>query len=123
MSCGCTCYDGTTPIVKNELECSTKCGGNYEYNCNSKFLGLGISILVSIIVIQLILIGLMIWFSIVTIRKCNGNPAWLKPLVIVLLVLWILTCWFPTGFLLFLILLIILIVFYTQCSTTTLKKR
>lgn len=41
-------------------------------------------------------------------RKCNGKPSWLNPVIITLSVLWIIFSWVPfIGFALFVALLVI----------------
>lgn len=50
-------------------------------------------------------------------RKCNGKPSWLNPVIITLLVLWIIFSWVPfIGFALFIALLVLLINYDNICK-------
>jgi hypothetical protein len=74
-------------------------------------------IVITIIVLQIAFLIGMIIFSVIVLKKCKGNPKWLNPTVITLLILWVLIGWFPgIGFLLFITLLTILIIFALKCN-------
>lgn len=129
MSYKCTCLDpsglptGTTATVSNCFQCSNTCGVNYncdlkEDNSTQEFAGITLGVFIALVVIQLLLWAVMIIFSVIVLKKCKGNPKWLNPTVITLLVLWLLCGWFPgIGFALFVALLIILIIFANQCKS------
>lgn len=87
----------------------------------NKMFGIGLTIFIVCLIIHIIIVILLILFTIYVLKKCRGNPSWLSPTVITLLVLFILIGWFPIfgtsiGFLLFIPLLIILIIFASKCS-------
>ena len=129
MSYECTCLDssgfptGFTATVSDCFQCSNTCG-NY-YSCNLKeddssneFAGITLGVFIALVVIQLVLWAVMIIFSVIVLKKCKGNPKWLNPTVITLLVLWLICGWFPgIGFALFVALLIILIIYANQCKS------
>jgi len=84
--------------------------------------GLSVGVFLAILLVSLVLWIFLIWFSIHVMRKCHGQPGWLNPTVITLLVLYFLMGWIPgLGFLFFIALLIILIVFNNKCVSS--KKK
>lgn len=85
-------------------------------NDNTSF-GLSLSLYILIIIIQILLLVFMIIYSISVMRKCNGKPSWLNPVIITLLVLWIIFSWVPfIGFALFIALLVLLINYDNICK-------
>lgn len=80
-------------------------------------LGMSLALFLIFLIIQILLLIFMIWFSIHVLKRCNGTPQWLNPTVIALLILWALIGWFPgIGLLLFVALLVILIIYNNKCS-------
>jgi len=70
-----------------------------------------------LLVLQILLLIFMIWFSISVLQRCGNKPSWLTPTVIVLLILWLFIGWYPgIGFLLFITLLILLMYFSAKCA-------
>lgn len=73
--------------------------------------------IITIIILQTAFLIAMIIFAVIVLKKCRGDPKWLNPTVITLLILWVLIGWFPgIGFLLFITLLTILIIFALKCK-------
>ena len=86
--------------------------------------GVTAGVFIALVVIQILFLLFMIWFSIHVVSKCGGKPAWLTPTVVTLLILWLCIGWFPgVGFCLFLILIIILISFQISCGQRQGGKR
>ena len=129
MSYKCACINangsstGSTITVTNCSQCQNICGMNYscslkDDDSTQEFAGITMGVFIALVVIQLLLWAVMIIFSVIVLKKCKGNPKWLNPTVITLLVLWLLCGWFPgIGFALFVALLIILIIFANQCKS------
>lgn len=116
----CTCSDGSTPSdVYSCAQCNKECNNNVrscvDTNAAKSIFGLSFAIFFVMLVIYIILLVTMIMWSIHTMKICNGNPTWLNPTIIVLLVLWILA--FPLSPLIFIALLIILIIFSGKCRS------
>jgi len=120
MSTKCTCGDGRSTVTDGDCtECHKFCADS-TYNCvpyQKTFLGISVTVLLTFVVLSVVILVLMIWFSILVMKKCKGRPGWLNPVIITLLVLWLLIGWFPgLGFVFFIVLLVILIVFYNKCK-------
>lgn len=117
----CTCGDKSNPDVTSCAQCTTKCEGKggimscTDTNAIRSFFGMSMAVFFFILVIYILLLIGMITWSIHTMKICNGNPSWLNPTIIVLLVLWILA--FPISPLIFVALLIILIIFSGGCKS------
>lgn len=80
-------------------------------------LGVSVAVFIALAIVSIIVFALMIWFSIHVMNKCKGKPKWLKPTIIILLVLWILMGWLPpAGLLFFIVLLVILIIYNGKCK-------
>jgi hypothetical protein len=92
----------------NNFECVDK---------SSLTLGINTALFYTMLVIQIIALALLVWFSIYVMNKCNGNPKWLNPVIITLLILYLLLGWFPfIGILLFIPLIVILLVYNNRCN-------
>lgn len=126
MSYKCSCLDdmgnvtGPTITVSSCDECSCSSGKvQCEQNTDGdNFAGISLGVFIAIVVIQLALWAIMIIFSVIVMKKCKGNPKWLNPTVITLLVLWLIMGWFPgIGFALFIALLVILIIYANKCKS------
>lgn len=78
-----------------------------------KIIGLSLGIIIIFIIINLIFfVGFIIWSNHV-MKKCDGQPTWLNPTIIILLVLlFIPTPIWPAAFI---SLLVILMIFSYQC--------
>jgi hypothetical protein len=129
MTVTCTCVNnekgGEKITIENQPDCTTcanKCleqghGSQGECIDTGKLLGLSIGVLLAFILVSIIVLFIMVWFSMRVMNKCKGKPGWLNPLIITLLVLWLLMGWFPPiGLLLFIILLVILIMYNNKCK-------
>ena len=113
----CTCVDSSQPAVASCNDCTRICAahGGVQSCAEQSVFGMSLAVfLVVFIIYILVLVGMIMW-SIHTIKICKDNPAWLKPTIIVLLVLWIVA--FPISPLIFVALVIILIIFSTQCRS------
>ena len=121
----CTCGDGTVHTGVSDCEqCSSLCTTSSSYGCVIEsntttvktMVGVSSGVFISLLLVSLVLWIALIWFSIHVMRKCHGNPSWLNPTVITLLVLFFLLGWIPgLGILFFITLLILLIVYNNQC--------
>lgn len=130
MTVNCNCNNPVgSGIISQTLptckDCIESCGTELNPDCavqenvNKAFgiLGLSIRLLTIYIIISVIILILVVWFSMNVMRKCKGKPGWLNPTIITLLVLWLLIGWFPPlGFTFFIILIIILLVFNNKCN-------
>lgn len=118
----CTCsQNDETPSVTSCNACTNACAnkGGVKYcndtNVTNAVFGMSIAAFLVILIFYVLLLVIMIWWSVHTMKKCNGNPSWLNPTIIVLLVLWIAA--FPISPLIFVALVIILIIFSNKCRS------
>jgi len=118
MSVKCVCPNGNTYIKSFCSDCQQDCTCIEEPTSEQKaVLGLGLAVFLVFLIIQILLLIFMIWFSIHVMTKCKGNPTWLNPTVIALLILWVIIGWFPgIGIALFIALLVILIIYNQKCA-------
>ena len=128
MTVTCWCSDSTHKkgdlylgTKKDENDCVTACvaaGYDQAHSVPTGLLfGISATIIIAMIVVSILVLVLMIWFSIHVMNKCKGRPKWLNPTIITLLVLWLLMGWFPPiGLLFFIILLVILIMYNGKCK-------
>lgn len=125
MSYTCTCSNGFFSNISDCSQCNDLCRLNKDsmVSCidnktNTVIMGLGLTVFLIFLILSIVLLVFMIWFSIHVMRKCKGKPTWLNPTVITLLVLWVLLGWLPGfGFLDFIVLLIILLIHNQKCKT------
>jgi len=121
----CTCYgDGlkTSSLdVSNCAACRAIClsQGYGQSDCvdkDSLTLGVNTALFWTMLVLQILSFVLITWFAMNIMRKCKGNPKWLNPIIITLIVLYLLGGWFPfVGLIIFIILLVILLVYNNKC--------
>lgn len=87
-------------------------------NCSSDapIFGLSIALFLTIVIIQIVIWLIMIFFSIAVYKKCKNKPG-VRVAIVTLLILWILFSWIPFfGFVLFVVLLVILIIYNNECK-------
>lgn len=118
MSCTCYCPEGNTIQVDScnlcPVGCSCDCNNTKAENV---IIGITLTAFIILIVLNIVLLAFMIWFSVATIKRCKGKPGWLNPTIITLLILWLLLSWVPGfGLVCFIVLLVILINFYIKCA-------
>jgi hypothetical protein len=125
MTYECNCYNetGSKNLETSDCEVCKEICNTQGYNVNDciskndgKVLGVGVALFWILLVVQIIPLFLMIWFSINTIKKCKGKPSWLTPVIIILLTLYIFIGWYPfIGLILFITLLTILLIYNSNC--------
>lgn len=111
----CSCNDGSMPAATSCTDCTQQCLQNGVQSCtdSSNVMGMTAAAFVLVVILYLVVFAVMIVWSIRTMERCRGNPSWLKPTLIVLLVLWIVA--FPLSPLIFVALLIILLIYSRNC--------
>lgn len=78
--------------------------------------GLSVAFFLTIVIIQIVIWLIMIFFSVAVYKKCKNKPN-VRIAIVTLLILWIIFSWIPfLGFVLFIILLVILIVYNNECK-------
>ena len=105
-------YCKSSPL-QNELLQDTKMT-----DCSSDvpIFGLSIALFLTIVIIQIVIWLIMIFFSIAIYKKCKNKPN-VRIAIVTLLILWIIFSWIPFfGFVLFIVLLVILIVYNKECK-------
>ena len=121
----CTCYDGiksSSMDVNNCNVCSAICKSNGygTSECvdkDSLTLGINTALFWTMLVLQILSFVLITWFAINIMSRCNGNPNWLNPVIITLIVLYLLGGWFPfIGLVIFIVLLVILLIYNNKCK-------
>ena len=129
--CSCKNSDGTLMgmfPVDNCSQCSLDFCKNKDglsdttmTDCSSDapIFGLNVAFFLTIVIIQIVIWLIMIFFSVAVYKKCKNKPG-VRIAIVTLLLLWILFSWIPFfGFVLFIVLLVILIVYNNECK----KKR
>jgi len=117
----CQCKDDEVTYTENPLVCKAFCedhlGVSRITKANSDIFGMDSNYYISIICIQFIIWILMLFCCLSVLEACKYKPAWLRPTIIVIFILWILLCWYPViSLILFIILIILLIVFFNKCK-------
>ena len=78
--------------------------------------GMSIALFLTIVIIQIVIWLIMIFFSVAVYKKCKNKPN-VRVAIVTLLILWIIFSWIPFfGFVLFIVLLVILIVYNNECK-------
>ena len=109
----CTCNENL-----KECKCR-KVQNNQSSSNNNTIFGINKNYYYSILMIQIIFWLLLLFCCISVFQVCKENNS-LKPIIFVLLILWILLCWIPhLGILLFFIILIVLICYFNKCKKSS----
>jgi hypothetical protein len=124
--CSCKDKDGTMlgmfPI-DNCSQCSLEfCTKNLpdttmtDCSSDAPIFGLSVALFLTIVIIQIVIWLIMIFFSVAVYKKCKNKPN-VRVAIVTLLILWIIFSWIPFfGFVLFIVLLVILIVYNNECK-------
>lgn len=116
----CKCKDNNDiHLIDSCDDCRSKCDSD-NYTCSDarKYSKYIFEIIIIIVIIQIILLIFIMWLTTSVLKKCKGQPGWLNPTVIIIIVLWFLLGWWipGLGFLFFIILLTILLVYNYKCD-------
>lgn len=108
------CSQCSLDFCKNERSLSdttmTDCSSD------APIFGLSIAFFLAIVIIQIVIWLIMIFFSVAVYKKCKNKPN-VRIAIVTLLILWIIFSWIPfLGFVLFIVLLVILIVYNNECK-------
>lgn len=87
-----------------------------DYSSDAPIFGLSVVFFLTIVIIQIIIWLIMIFFSVAVYKKCKSKPG-VRITIVTLLILWIIFSWIPFfGFVLFVVLLVILIIYNNECK-------
>jgi len=114
----CNCKNGHSYIGHKCKDCNRICEdkGSIDNCIDDKTLGMATDIFITLLILSYVFFLVLIYYVIQTLQKCKGNPQWLSPTLITLVILSLLLGWVPIlNILLIIALITITMHYYVSC--------
>lgn len=116
----CNCKNGSGGFAHKCMDCNEMCekdNTSVDSCVDNKTLGMATDVFITLLVLSYVFFLILLYYVMQTIQRCNGNPKWLAPTLITLVILILVLGWVPIlNIILIIALIVITMQYYVICK-------